>query len=101
MAGSREGKLKSPDPVLSARRTSPVASFVTVTFAVGITLFDGSTTVPVIVPVVVCAESGAKTNIASAKTFNVGIKIFDIYRTPFSQSPQQFFSNDNLLQNTK
>src|SRR5436190_3451941 len=58
VAGNKEGKLKLPVSDVSVLRDSPVASFVADTIAPGISALPGSTTVPEIVPVVVCARSG-------------------------------------------
>jgi hypothetical protein len=48
-------------------RDSPVASFATDTFAPGINAPPGSTTVPDIVPVVVCATTGISVRMTAIK----------------------------------
>ena len=57
-AGSA-GIEKIPEPLVTVLRVSPVAVFLTVTFALGTTAPPGSDTTPVKVPDAVCAWSGA------------------------------------------
>src|SRR5207249_2709206 len=66
--GNREGKVKLPVSDVIALLDSLVASFVTDTVAPGMSAPPGSTTVPEIVLVVVCARSGIT---AIASTVNV------------------------------
>jgi hypothetical protein len=67
VAGNKDGKLKLPVSELILLRDSPVASFATDTFAPGINAPPGSTTVPDIVPVVVCARTGISVKITAIK----------------------------------
>src|SRR5207248_10645653 len=77
VAGSREGKLKVPVSDVSVLLESPVASFVTETMAPGISAPAGSTTVPEIVPVVVCPTrvNTEKVITLNATTKNIGLEL--------------------------
>jgi hypothetical protein len=81
VAGNKEGKLKEPVSDVRVLLDSPVASFVAVTMAPGITAPPGSATVPEIVPVVVCARSGITANLL---TISINA-ITDKRRTSFQQ----------------
>src|ERR1043165_1270258 len=77
VAGNSEGKVKLPVSDVIALLDSPVASFVTDTVAPGMSAPPGSTTVPEIVPVVVCARSGiaASASTGSIMANNAGIRL--------------------------
>src|SRR5438034_6084410 len=80
VAGNKEGKLKLPVSDVSVLLDSPVASFVADTIAPGISAPPGSTTVPEIVPVVVCARSGIM-----APVLTMSIKVINRERWASSQ----------------
>src|SRR3954463_7375177 len=70
VAGSSEGKFKSPLPFVGDSLASPFASLVTETLAPTTSCPDGSTTVPDRVPVVVWADTGTTGNTNSTPKNN-------------------------------